>query len=286
MSPRRFVIISGLSGGGKSVALRALEDATFYCVDNLPAGFLEDFAQFVASGDSPHYANVAVGVDARNPASDLSQFPGILDALAAMNLQVELVFIEANDQTLINRFSETRRRHPLSTGDTPLHQAIKQERILMQALSERADLRLDTSHANVHEFRQIVNKRLARRDSNQLSLQVSSFGFKNGVPPDADFVFDLRCLPNPYWHPNLREFTGRDSQIQDFLCGDELVEAMITDISELMEKWIPRFASENRSYLTVAVGCTGGRHRSVYVAERIAERFSDVYKILVVHRDN
>ncbi|MEM7465251.1 MAG: RNase adapter RapZ [Pseudomonadota bacterium] len=286
MSPRRFVIVSGLSGGGKSVALRALEDAAFYCVDNLPAGFLEDFAHFVASGDSPHYANVAVGVDARNPASDLSQFPGILNGLGAMNLDVELVFIEANDQTLINRFSETRRRHPLSSGDQALHHAIKQERILMQALSERADLRLDTSHSNVHQFRQIVNDRLARRDSNQLSLQVSSFGFKNGVPPDADFVFDLRCLPNPYWHANLREYTGRDQQIKDFLSGDELVEAMISDICELMKKWIPRFSAENRSYLTVAVGCTGGKHRSVYVAERISAQFSDTYNILVVHRDN
>ncbi|MGR8947031.1 MAG: RNase adapter RapZ [Gammaproteobacteria bacterium] len=286
MTPRRFVIISGLSGGGKSVALRALEDAAFYCVDNLPAGFLEDFAQFVAGGESPHYANVAVGVDARNPASDLSQFPGILDALGAMNLEVELVFIEANDQTLINRFSETRRRHPLSSGDQPLPQAIKQERILMHALSERADLRLDTSHSNVHQFRQMVNERLARRESNQLSLQVCSFGFKNGVPPDADFVFDLRCLPNPYWHRNLREFTGRDQEIHEFLHGNELVEAMISDISDMMEKWIPRFASENRSYLTIALGCTGGRHRSIYVAQRVSENFKDKYNILVVHRDN
>lgn len=286
MTPRRLVIVSGLSGGGKSVALRALEDAGFYCVDNLPAGFLVDFAHFVASGESPHYANVAVGVDARNPASDLSQFPGILDALGAMNLEVELVFIEANDQTLINRFSETRRRHPLSANDQPLHQAIKQERILMQALSERAALRLDTSHTNVHQFRAIVNERLARRESNQLSLQVCSFGFKNGVPPDADFVFDLRCLPNPYWHPGLRNFTGRDVEIQEFLCGETLVEAMISDIAEMMAKWIPRFETQNRSYLTVAVGCTGGRHRSVYVAERIASHFKGTYEILVVHRDS
>lgn len=286
MNPRRLVIVSGLSGGGKSVALRALEDAGFFCVDNLPAGFLEDFAHFVASGESPHYANVAVGVDARNPASDLSQFPGILDALGSMNLDVELVFVEANDQTLINRFSETRRRHPLSSHDQPLHQAIKQERVLMQALSERAALRMDTSHTNVHQFRAIVSERLARRTSNQLSLQVCSFGFKNGVPPDADFVFDLRCLPNPYWQPNLRELTGRDQEIQDFLCGEELVEAMVTDISDLMEKWIPRFETENRSYLTVAVGCTGGRHRSVYVAERISLQFKDVYEMLVVHRDS
>lgn len=286
MTSRRLVIVSGLSGGGKSVALRALEDAGFFCVDNLPAGFLTDFAHFVASNDSPHYANVAVGVDARNPASDLSQFPGILDGLGATNLDVELVFVEANDQTLINRFSETRRRHPLSSGDQPLHQAIKQERVLMQALSERAALRLDTSHTNVHKFRAIVNERLARRTPNQLSLQVCSFGFKNGVPPDADFVFDLRCLPNPYWQPSLRDFTGRDTEIQDFLCGDELVEAMIGDISEMMKKWIPRFETQNRSYLTVAVGCTGGRHRSVYVAERIAKQFENTYEILVVHRDS
>ena len=286
MKIRRFVIVSGLSGAGKSVALNALEDAAFYCVDNLPAGFLSDFAHFIEQGDLLHYEKVAVGIDARNPAADLSQFPGILDALNAMNLDVELVFIEASDEALINRFSETRRKHPLSSDDKPLREAIKHERVLMQALSERAALRLDTTHTNVHQFRALVSERLAGREASSLSLQICSFGFKNGVPPDADFVFDLRCLPNPYWHPELRDLTGRDQAIADFLAGDELAQAMIGDISELMEKWIPRFQNENRSYLTVAVGCTGGRHRSVYVAERIKEKFDGQYQILLIHRDS
>jgi UPF0042 nucleotide-binding protein len=286
MSGRRFIIVTGLSGAGKSIALHALEDAGFYCVDNLPAALLLDFAEFVDKGDLPHYRQVAVGVDARNPATDLSLFPRVLDALYEMQFDVELIYIEASDQTLINRFSETRRKHPLSSGEQPLGQAIAQERVVMESLSDRANLRVDTTHTHIHEFRALIAERVAGRTTDALSLQVCSFGYKNGVPPDADFVFDLRCLPNPYWDPALRELSGRDQAIQDFLHGEPTVDKMIGDIVGFLEQWIPAFEAENRSYLTIAMGCTGGRHRSVYVVERIAAHFRPDRQIMLVHRDS
>jgi len=286
MSGRRFIIVTGLSGAGKSVALHALEDAGFYSVDNLPAALLLDFAEFVDKRDLPHYRQMAVGIDARNPATDLAQLPAALDALSGIDFDVELIYVEASDQTLINRFSETRRRHPLSSSEQSLGQAIAQERIVMEALSDRADLRVDTTHTHVHEFRALIAERVARRTTDALSLQVCSFGYKNGAPPDADFVFDLRCLPNPYWDPSLREFSGRDPAIQDFLNREPAVERMVNDIVEFLIKWIPAFEAENRSYLTIAMGCTGGRHRSVYVSESIAAHFKAGHRIMLVHRDS
>ena len=286
MSGRRFVIVSGLSGAGKSVALRALEDAGFYCVDNLPAALLVNFSKFIDTANMPHYRQVAVGVDARNPATDLSQFPEVLRALQDLEFDVELLYLDASDATLISRFSETRRKHPLSSSDQTLAAAISQERVLMENLSALADLRLDTSNTLVHEFRSIIADRVARRPADTLSLQFCSFGYKNAVPADADFVFDLRCLPNPYWDPTLRELTGRDPAIQKFFHAEPNVERMINDIIDFLDKWIAAFESENRSYLTVALGCTGGRHRSVFVAERIAEHFAAGRRIMLIHRDS
>ena len=209
-----------------------------------------------------------------------------LDAQPGTDFDVELIYVEASDQTLINRFSETRRRHPLSSSEQSLGQAIAHERIVMEALSDRADLRVDTTHTHVHEFRALIAARVALRTADALSLQVCSFGYKNGVPPDADFVFDLRCLPNPYWDPSLREFSGRDPAIQDFLNREPSVELMVNDIVEFLTKWIPAFEAENRSYLTIAMGCTGGRHRSVYVAESVVEHFKTGRRIMLVHRDS
>lgn len=286
MSTRRFVIVTGLSGAGKSVALNALEDAGFYCVDNLPAALLWEFAEFIDRGNLPNYRQLAVGIDARNPPSDLSQFPQTLDALADMDFELELTYIEADDQALINRFSETRRRHPLSSVEQSLGQAIAQERIVMAELSDRADLRVDTTHTHVHEFRAIVAERVAQRTKDDLSLQVGSFGYKGGVPSDSDFVFDLRCLPNPYWDPTLRELTGRDQAVQKFLHREPAVNKMIVDIVNFLERWIPAFEKQNRSYLTIAMGCTGGRHRSVFVAELVARHFESEHRILLVHRDS
>jgi UPF0042 nucleotide-binding protein len=286
MNRRRFIIVTGLSGAGKSIALHALEDAGFYCVDNLPAGLLHELAEFIDKGDLPHYRQVAIGIDARTPESDLSRFPQALDTLGDLHLDVELLYIEASDGTLINRFSETRRRHPLSSADQPLEQAIARERILMEALSDRADLRIDTTHSHIHDFRRLITERVARRPSGSLSLQVCSFGYKNGLPPDADFVFDLRCLPNPYWDPALRDLSGRDQAVRDFLQAEPAVARMISNVISFLEEWIPAFEANNRSYLTIAVGCTGGRHRSVFVAEQIAAHFNASRQIMLVHRDS
>jgi RNase adapter protein RapZ len=285
VAARRFIIVSGVSGGGKTIALHALEDAGFYCVDNLPAGFLDDFARFIGDDDLPHYRRVAVGIDARNREDDLAQLPAILDRLAQGEASVELVFIDASDEALINRFSETRRRHPLSADSLPLRAAIARERELLEPIIARADLRIDTSHTHVHQFRALILDRVMNRERSVLALQISSFGYKNGVPPDADFVFDVRCLPNPHWDPTLRSQTGRDEAVCAFLDATELAPRMVADIIEFLRTWVPRFEADNRSYLTVAVGCTGGRHRSVYVAERIAAEFRAGRHVVVTHRD-
>jgi UPF0042 nucleotide-binding protein len=285
MAAQRFIIVSGLSGAGKTIALHALEDAGFYCVDNLPAGFLAQFADFVAHSELPHYTRVAVGVDARNPDGDLRQLPEILDQLRGRPLGLEVLFIEASDQALINRFSETRRKHPLSTSEIPLRQAIALERSVLEPVIARADLRIDTTHSHIHEFRSLVHEQVSRRERRALALQVCSFGYKNGVPPDADFIFDARCLPNPHWDPHLRDLTGRDQPVRDFLDRTDSATELLTDITVFLDKWIPRFEQEDRSYLTIGVGCTGGRHRSVYLAERLAAHFRSRWHIVLTHRD-
>ena len=285
MALQRFIIVSGLSGAGKTVALHALEDAGFYCVDNLPAGFLANFATFVSASQLPLYQKVAVGIDARNPDTDLQQLPEILDTLKTNALQVEVIFIEASDEALINRYSETRRRHPLSSTDIPLRQAIAQERAVLEPVIARADLRIDTTHTHIHQFRSLIHEQVTRREPGSLALQVISFGYKNGVPPDADFVFDVRCLPNPYWDPQLRQMSGRDQSVRDFLDSTAYAGEMLGDLGAFLERWIPRFEQEDRSYLTIAVGCTGGRHRSVFIAERLVLRFRGRWHMVLTHRD-
>lgn len=285
MSLQRFIIVSGLSGAGKTIALHALEDAGFYCVDNLPAGFLADFAAFVRQSSLPHYARVAVGIDARNPDTDLQKLPQILDVLKTHELKVEVLFIEASDQALINRFSETRRRHPLSSGQTPLRRAISLERAVLEPVIARADLRIDTTYTHIHEFRAQIRSQVSPREHGTLALQVSSFGYKNGVPTDADFVFDVRYLPNPYWDPHLRELSGRDQPVRDFLEQSGYAGEMLGELITMLDRWIPRFEQEDRSYLTIAIGCTGGRHRSVYIAEQLATHFRAKWHIVLTHRD-
>jgi UPF0042 nucleotide-binding protein len=285
VNARRFILISGMSGAGKTTALHALEDAGFYCVDNLPAGFLAEFAKHLGEDDLPHYRKVAVGIDARNRESDLAQLPDILDHLRTASLSVELIFIEASEEALLKRFSETRRRHPLSGTRLPLREAIARERSLLEPIIARADLRIDTTHTHIHKFRTQFIERIMRRDTNALALQFCSFGYKNGVPPDADFVFDVRCLPNPHWDPELRHLTGRDDAVRGFLDTSELAREMVAYVTAFLEKWIPRFEADNRSYLTIAIGCTGGRHRSVYVAEKLATHFRAMRHVVATHRD-
>jgi UPF0042 nucleotide-binding protein len=282
----RFLIISGLSGAGKTIALHALEDDGFYCIDNLPVGILPGFAAYIAAQDGPHFRRVAVGIDARNQAGAIAELPASLDALSAQDVQAELIFVDASDETLLARFSETRRKHPLSANDVPLLAAIRRERALLDPVIARADIRIDTTRMNVHEFRSTIRDLVIRRRSGALALQFRSFGFKYGVPSDADFVFDVRCLPNPYWRPELRDLTGRDAAVREFLDEAPLVADMARDIAAFLESWIVRFEEVNRSYLTVAFGCTGGRHRSVYMAERVARHFAERGKEAAIsHRD-
>jgi UPF0042 nucleotide-binding protein len=282
----KLVIVSGLSGSGKSVALHTLEDIGFYCIDNLPIGLLADFGRHITEARSKPHERYAVGIDARNGAEDLSQFPAILDELKDRGIRSEIIFLQADDDTLIKRFSETRRRHPLSLPNTSLAEAIQREADLLAPILARADLTLDTTSTSVHQLRELVRERLDRRGDGRLSLLFESFGYKHGVPKDADFVFDVRCLPNPHWEPRLRPLTGRDRDVCDYLQSQESVGRMLSQIRDFVEEWLPSFERENRSYLTVAVGCTGGQHRSVYLAECLGEHFRQRYgNVVVRHRE-
>ncbi len=267
----RLVIISGLSGSGKTVALHTLEDAGYYCVDNLPVALLTGLGHHLRemTGTSGLFA---VGIDARNPAVDLARFPDMLETLAADGIRTEIVFLNADDATLIKRFSETRRRHPLSVESRPLADAIALERKLLSPIQAKADLMVDTTATTIHQLRGLIQDRLGTR-TEALSILFQSFGFKHGIPQDADFVFDVRCLPNPHWEPGLRPLTGRDEAVQRYLEQQPGVARMFTHLRDFLAEWIPQFERENRSYLTVAIGCTGGQHRSVYLAEQLATHF-------------
>lgn len=283
---RRLIIVSGLSGSGKTVALHALEDHGYYSIDNLPIALLNEFSQLVTSSVLPLYQQVAVGIDARNPAEALLEFPGIVQRLRQTSLVMELIFIEADEEILLKRFSETRRRHPLSNNAVSLAEALQDERRLLVPTAEQADLRIDTTHTHVHALRDHIRERVARESLTDLSLQVLSFGFKHGVPPDADFVFDVRCLPNPHWQAGLKELTGRDLAVIEFLEESPMVTDMTDDLARFLSAWIPKFYDDNRSYLTVAIGCTGGRHRSVYCAIRVATQLAGQGRAVIVnHRD-
>jgi UPF0042 nucleotide-binding protein len=282
----RLLIISGLSGAGKTIALNTLEDLGLYCIDNLPVSLLNEFARQISDGTIEVTPEVAIGIDARSSEEDIKRLPGIISKLRKKNLKIDLIFIDANDDVLTRRFSETRRKHPLSTKRLALSGAIKKERRIMDVLSSQADLRIDTSHTLMHELRDIVRKRIANRPLAALSLQFVSFGYKHGIPRDADFVFDSRCLPNPYWKNSLRSLTGKDAAVIRFLGKQHLVAEMIDQIKKFLSFWIPKFEADNRSYLCVAVGCTGGHHRSVYITEQLAGYFREQGKhVITIHRD-
>ena len=263
----KLVIVSGLSGSGKSIALQVLEDLEYYCIDNLPINMLEALTHEIISA---RHEYVAIGIDARNVAAEFDRFPHQLQQLAKNKIDCEIFFLEASDAALIKRFSETRRKHPLSNKETPLNEAIIQERYLLEPISSKADLRLDTSATNVHQLRDLIKARVQKADNQTISIMFESFGFKHGVPINADFVFDVRCLPNPHWVPELRNLTGLDQAVIDYLGEHTEVNDMLDDIFSFVNKWIPRFEADNRSYITIAVGCTGGQHRSVYLVNKLA----------------
>lgn len=269
----RMIIVSGLSGSGKSIALQTLEDLDYYCVDNLPINLLKPFAQEVLTRENTLLQTCAVGIDARNFMDELKRFTNVIDELRATGLTMEILYLQAGDEILLKRYSETRRKHPLSLEGVPLLEAIRQERRLLESIAVHADLVIDTSHTNVHQLRELVRNRLHDTPQGAVSILFESFGFKNGIPDDADFIFDVRCLPNPHWEPQLRQLTGLDDKVIEFLDKQPTVTRMITDLKQFLETWIPCFEAGNRSYLTIAIGCTGGQHRSVYITDALARHF-------------
>ena len=279
----KLIIVSGVSGSGKSVALHTLEDQGYLCIDNLPLALLPALAEQIPQ--DPRYQKCAVGIDARNSPASLQDFPILLATLDAQKIPFEIVFLNADDEVLLKRFSETRRKHPLSNDDTPLIEAIKKERQLLEYLSANADLHLNTSSNNIHQLRQQIIDRVARNEQNNLSVSLLSFGFKHGIPSGTDFMFDVRCLPNPHWVPELRGLTGKDPAVIHFLEAEQEVLDMYQHIGDFLEHWLPRFRDSNRNYLTIAIGCTGGQHRSVYLVEALAKRLDKGQKILIRHKE-
>ncbi len=278
-SGMQLVVITGLSGSGKSIALAVLEDAGFYCVDNLPATLLTETIGFLQANG---FNRVAISIDVRS-GNSLPQLPGLLADLEAQGLDVRPLFLEAKTDTLVKRFSETRRRHPLSDGERSLTESIALEAELLAELRTLAH-RIDTSDVRPNTLRNWVRD-LIEFDRSQLTLVFQSFGFKHGIPLDADMVFDVRCLPNPHYDPVLRPLTGLDAPVAEFLRQTPQAMAMLDDIRAYLDKWLPCFVRDNRNYLTVAIGCTGGQHRSVFFCTELAGAFANQQQVLVRHRE-
>ncbi|OED40653.1 RNase adaptor protein RapZ [Chromatiales bacterium (ex Bugula neritina AB1)] len=281
----QMIIVSGLSGAGKSVALHTLEDEGYFCVDNLPISMLVDLARKM-SADTESYDRVAVGIDARGEVELLDQFESVVTQVRSLGVETQVVFLDAQRDILITRFSETRRKHPLSKHGAPLDAAIGTERMLLGRLEQIADVGIDTTNLNLHQLREVIRNRVIGSNRKPLNVLLQSFGFKHGQPHGTDFLFDVRCLPNPYWSATLRPMTGRDAPVAEFLQQHDMVQQMIDHIGDFFFHWIPVFESENRSYLTISIGCTGGRHRSVYVAEQVKQRLnSQINRVTVKHRE-
>ncbi|MDP2323230.1 MAG: RNase adapter RapZ [Gammaproteobacteria bacterium] len=281
----RLIIVSGLSGSGKTVALHHFEDLGFYCIDNVPAALLATIVSEITATEDPLYANLAIGIDARNRAADLARLPEVLRDLRARNVRCEVIFLHADDKVLLKRYGETRRKHPLSAAGLSLREAIDRERQLLDPIIASAELVLDTTRTSVYELRDIIRRRVGAHEQAGLSILIESFGYKHGIPADADFVFDMRCLPNPYWEMSLRHLTGRDEKVVEFLNAADSVQGMYGDILAFLDRRIPEYIDFNRNYLTVAIGCTGGQHRSVYMAEKLAAELATRYSPVVTRHN-
>lgn len=281
-----LIVLTGMSGGGKTVALRALEDLEFYCVDNLPSVLLPQLVDAATSGDRRgRPRRIAVGVDVRNRGTDFAHMPTVLSELAAAGVQVHLIFLDCRDEVLIKRYSETRRRHPLATRGLSLADAIVEERRLLRPLMAIAEQVIDSSELNVHQLRRLIATGYAQATEG-LTLMFQSFAFRRGLPLDADFVFDARCLPNPHWQAHLRPLSGKDAAVREFLDAEPLVGEYFTDTARWLDAWLPRFEQDDRSYVTISIGCTGGRHRSVYLVEKLAAYYRDRREgVLTFHRE-
>jgi len=282
----QLVIISGRSGSGKSIALQALEDLGYYAIDNLPAMLLGSLVDELRN-QTRHTQQLAVSIDARNLPGALERLPGLLADLKARDISFHVVYLTTDARILLERYSATRRRHPLTRdSDMTLEEAIAKEEDTLSDVRNLADLTIDTSRLSVHDLRRRIADQVAHRRRDQLTLTVESFGYKRGVPLDADLVFDARCLPNPYWDPALRGLNGRDAEIETFLRGYPIVDAMCRDIHDWLSRWLPAYQNSQRSYITVAIGCTGGQHRSVYLAEQLGRLILDaIDEVHVRHRE-
>lgn len=282
----KLILVTGLSGSGKSVALHTLEDLDYYCIDNLPVCLLRQFADILAQAPLPAFEHTALGIDARNQTDQLQEVPWIVTGLRARAVDCEVLVLEAQTETLIRRFSETRRKHPLTHACRPLAEAIELERDLLEPILSIADLRIDTTHTHIHQLRDLIRERVVGKGGTEVSLQLLSFGYKHGLPRDVDFVFDMRCLSNPHWQAELRPLTGLDAAVIQFLERDGLVGRMRQDLIGFLEQWIPHFEADGRSYLTIALGCTGGQHRSVYMVETLRRHFeAKGRRVLTRHRE-
>lgn len=282
---KQLIIVTGLSGSGKSIALRALEDSGYYCIDNLPATMLPNIAEHLQSkreqSNTAGHDRVAISIDSRSAA--IETLPAHIAQLKAQNIDTQVLFLESNVETLVKRFSETRRKHPLSKETTTLAESIAFERDLLGCLGSLGHV-IDTSYLSANTLRGWV-KEAVSSDHVGLTLLFTSFGFKHGIPMDADFVFDVRVLPNPHYDPLLRDLTGQDAEVREFMDNQPMVHEMLHDIRHYVEKWLPSFVTDNRSYLTVAIGCTGGQHRSVYFVEQLSQYFMTNQKVLTRHRE-
>lgn len=277
-----LVIISGRSGSGKSTALNVLEDTGFYCIDNLPSGLLPALVESSLKKDNKEHA-IAVCIDARNHSEDISTLSEVINNLPSQ-VSTQVVYLDADDPILIKRFSETRRKHPLSSSETSLKDAIEEEKRILEPVATIADLHINTNQMTVHDLRSQVKKRLCSHlETGGMSVLFTSFGFKHSIPIDADIVYDVRCLPNPYWKPELKSYTGMEEPVKNFLSSQNDVTDMLDDIKHYLTRWLPKYAANNRSYVTIAIGCTGGMHRSVYIAEALKAHFSTIYDHVLIH---
>ena len=279
----KLIIISGRSGSGKSTAVRALEDSGYNCIDNLPISLLEALIMEYLKEDAAS-TKLAVCIDARS--RSLEKFPDILMKLENAAIERQIIYLDALGPSLVKRFSETRRKHPLTTKDIDLRQAIDMEARMLGSVADLANLIIDTTHLGAKQLSDQIKERIIQREDSSISLVFRSFGFKHGVPVDTDFVFDLRCLPNPHWEPKLRPLTGLNQEVENYLDDQPMVIEMFDELSGLLKRWIPRFEANERIYMTIGIGCTGGQHRSVYMAEKLARHFKEQFEnVLVRHRE-
>ena len=279
-----IVIVTGISGSGKTLALNTLEDQNYYCIDNLPPELLPNLLQ---TSIIDRQQKIAIGIDVRSGKDSIQALPEIIDTIKSKHNKTDIVYLYADNTIIKKRYNETRRRHPLFDNKQSLNDAINMEEVLLENISRIADLRVDTTKTDIYQLSHFLKQRLCQDNIQGISLMFQSFGFKHSAPSDSDFIFDVRCLPNPYWVNELRMFTGRDKEITEWLASHDNVQKMLHDISSFLENWIPSFETNQKAYMTISIGCTGGRHRSVYITEQLAKLFETQHKkdVIIHHRE-